>query len=108
MDNNNNNNNDFVPPIHFISWPPSDDQPFFVINDEGYNRMMERLRGGERYAKSFMGVCPHQDSADCRCKFFINFLDKEGNMVRVVNGEVKPVVPLSVVRGDNVSVMVSG
>ena len=57
-------------------------QPYYVLNDEVYNRMMGELRSGERYA-----------NRRCDSNFFLD----GGVIKRVVNGERKRVVPLSLV-----------
>ena len=67
-------------------------QPFFVVNNESYDTMMSKLQGGERYVKSYISPCPATIKSKCTCPFFINFLDEEGNMIRVVNGTRKYVV----------------
>lgn len=69
-------------------------QPFFVINDEGYNRMMDKLQNGERYVKSFPYKCKASCQAECSCPFQINFL-KDGRMVRCVDGQLRPVFSVS-------------
>jgi hypothetical protein len=70
--------------------------PFPVLNDIAYNRMMFKLENGERYVKSYYGVC--KDRNNCKCKFNLNFLDKDGMMVRVVNGKTLPVFYESFIR----------
>jgi hypothetical protein len=66
--------------------------PFCVINDEAYDRMFATLqRNEERYVKSYLHMCPHQNKDECKCKFYMNFL-KDGKMVRVMNGELKDVL----------------
>ena len=66
-------------------------QPFYVINDEGYNNIFTALTNGERFMKSYIGTCPHKKKEDCKCPFYLNFL-KDGKMVRSVNGEIKEVL----------------
>ena len=72
------------------------DPPFFVLNDEAYNRMMTQLHNGERYIKSYLHTCPHKKVEECKCKFYLNFL-QNGEMVRIVNGQTKKVYSLSMV-----------
>ena len=69
-----------------------EDQPFFVVENESYDRMMNRLQIGERYVKSYSSAinCPHGKSDHCDCPFSINFLIGE-DMVRADKGEIKPV-----------------
>jgi len=69
-------------------------QPFYVVDDEAYDRMYEKLVSGERYVKTYLGVCPETYKSKCTCKFFLNFL-KDGDIVRVSNGELKNVLSLS-------------
>jgi hypothetical protein len=69
-------------------------QPFYVVDDEAYDRMYEKLVSGERYVKTYLGVCPETCKCKCTCKFFLNFL-KDGDIVRVSNGELKNVLSLS-------------
>ena len=66
-------------------------QPFYVMDTPSYDRMINKLKGGERFVKSFVGVCPHKSRNDCHCHFHLNFLNNDGDMVRVVDGVVKPV-----------------
>ena len=71
-------------------------QPFFVVNDEAYNRMMNALKDGEKSVKSHIDECPHERDEDCRCEYYENYLDDEGCMVRNVNGTIKPVLSVSI------------
>jgi hypothetical protein len=41
--------------------------------------------------KSYIGVCPHKEKSKCVCPYYLNYLDENGDMVRNVNGVVKPV-----------------
>lgn len=70
-------------------------QPFFVVNDVAHTRMLEELRGGQRFVKSFVSICPHSNVSECKCPFSMNILDKDGMMVRVSKGVVKPVLSIS-------------
>jgi hypothetical protein len=69
-------------------------QPFFVLNDEAYNRIMHKLRAGSRYEFTYMGVCPHKSKGDCQCPKMMNVLDESGSLVRIVRGVRKPVYML--------------
>lgn len=65
-------------------------QPFFVVDNEAYDKMMSKLKSGqERYIKSYVSMCPATYQSNCTCPFFINFLDEEGDLIRVVNGTRK-------------------
>jgi hypothetical protein len=66
-------------------------QPFFVLNDEAYNRLMHKLRAGSRYEFTYMGACPHKRKRDCQCPEMMNMLDESGSLVRIVRGVRKPV-----------------
>lgn len=65
--------------------------PICVVNNEAYDRMYASLQNGERYVKSYLNTCPHKNKDDCKCKYFLNFL-QDNKMVRVVNGELKDVI----------------
>ena len=67
-------------------------QPFYVVEDTSYDRMMKKLQSGEKYVKSYIHHnCPYKSSKDeCKCPFSLNFL-KDGVMVRANNGVLKPV-----------------
>jgi hypothetical protein len=67
-------------------------QPFFVINDDGYDRMMKTLRDGAKTVKSYLGTCPHKNKNKCKCVYWENYLNEDGKMVRNVNGVIKPVL----------------
>jgi len=69
-------------------------QPFFVVENESYDRMMAKLKDGQPFVKSFIYHCPHKSKKECQCHFFKNYLDKNGNIVRNVAGQVKPVLKL--------------
>jgi len=71
-----------------------DAQPFYVVTDDAYDRMMDKLLCGERYVKTYLSVCPHKRKKDCKCSFNLNFL-KEGKIVRANKGIIKPVIKLS-------------
>jgi len=73
-----------------------DAQPFYVVTDDAYDRMMDKLLCGERYVKTYSEWgCPHsQTTNDCKCSFNLNFL-KEGKIVRANKGIIKPVIKLS-------------
>jgi hypothetical protein len=48
-----------------------------VVTDDPYERMYTRLKNGERYVKTFRGVCPHKNKEKCKCKFSLNFLEND-------------------------------
>ena len=67
-------------------------QPFFVLNDEAYHRMVQTLRDGNPFVKSYMGTCCHKSKEECKCTYFNNYLNEDGDMVRDVDGVIKPVL----------------
>ena len=69
-------------------------QPFYVVNDQAYNRMKLKLVNGERFVKTYLTICPHSSTNNCKCPFNINFL-KDDEIVRMNNGTLKSVYPLS-------------
>ena len=73
-----------------------DPTPFFVINDDGFDRIKARLLGGETSVPSFGGMCPHRRQTDCDCERFDNVL-RDGEVVRINprTGEVKRVIRAS-------------
>ena len=71
---------------------PYEDQPFFVINDEAYDRMLQQLQSGESHVWSYKNICPCSRKKDCRCTKHKNILNAEGKMVRVIGGVQKPVL----------------
>jgi len=74
-------------------------QPFFVVNDEAYNRMMDTLKNKSvKSVKSYIRVCPHKRKEDCKCEFYENYLDDDGCMVRKVGGVIKPVLSLTMLQ----------
>lgn len=74
-------------------------QPFFVVNDEAYNRMMDTLKNKSvKSVKSYIRVCPHKRKEDCKCEFYENYLDEDGFMVRKVGGTIKPVLSLTMLQ----------
>ena len=77
-------------------------QPIYCVPDDAYARMMTRLQNGERYVKTYLGVCPHVEESgeeNCKCPFNINFLHPEsGQIVRSNSGVIKPVLPFSFVK----------
>jgi hypothetical protein len=74
------------------------EQPFFLVDDEAYERMMNKLKSGEKFVKTYLGVCPHPKKQDCKCEYFNNYLDEDGDMVRNVNGTIKPVLSLTILK----------
>ena len=74
------------------SW---ENQPFFVITDEAYDRMLQQLQSGEPHVWSYKNICPCSRMEDCRCTKYKNILNAEGKMVRVIGGVQKPVLRTS-------------
>ena len=68
-------------------------QPFYLVCDEAYARMLTKLRQGEPFVKTYLTECPHKGA--CECQFFRNTLTADGCGIER-NG--KPVVPLSFVK----------
>lgn len=70
-------------------------QPFYVVNDEAYERMKNKLESGESNVEyTYMTTCPHSVKSNCRCPRMMNIL-KNGRIVRLIDGEEKPVLKLS-------------
>ena len=69
------------------------EQPFYVVTDDAYDRMLNKLIKGEP-AYTYITTCPHRNPADCRCPKNENIL-KEGRIVRIVDGVEKKVMKLS-------------
>ncbi len=69
-------------------------RPFIIVADDCYERMMFKLKNGERFVKSFTDmVCPHKDpEKDCDCKYKINFL-QDGSIVRYNFGVKQTIIP---------------
>ena len=75
-----------------------DNVPFYVVNDEAYDRMYKSLSTGEaRYIKTFLTTCPATCKHPCTCPYYVNFF-KDGKIVRIVKGEVKDVMSLKMVK----------
>ena len=82
------------PPSSNTELPDWDDQPYYVINDEAYDRMLRKLQTGEsQYEWSYLTQgCPHPPG-QCVCPRHKNVLDAEtGEIVRLVKGEKRPVM----------------
>ena len=85
-----------------------DSQPFYVVSDDAFLRMMKQLDPKDntepkKYVKTYTNICPHRNKNDCECPFNLNFLKKKegdefGIIMRVSQGKLKPVVPLSYLR----------
>ena len=85
------------PPSSNTELPDWDDQPYYVINDEAYDRMLRKLQTGEsQYEWSYLTQgCPHPPG-QCVCPRHKNVLDAEtGEIVRLVKGEKRPVMKYS-------------
>ncbi len=70
------------------------EEPFFVLNDNAYDRILQKLQNGSPYEWTYQGICPHSDPAQCTCPKFMNIL-RDGNIIRIVNGVQKPVYKYS-------------
>ena len=70
-------------------------QPFFVLEDKAYDRILAKLNGGSRFEWSFSGACPHKKKSECRCQRFMNVLGKDRTIVRISEGKQKPVLRMS-------------
>lgn len=73
-------------------------QPFFVVTDDAYGRMLAVLHAGEPFVKTYLTTCPHKNKADCKCPYFRNTLAANGLIVRNCNGVIKPVIHLTLLR----------
>jgi len=73
-------------------------QPFFVVNDEAYARMLKTLQDGEPFVKTYLGYCPHYGAKKCRCPSYKNLL-KDGKIVReVCPNDFKDVLSVSMIK----------
>lgn len=65
-----------------------------AVNDEAYARMMDKLKSGEPFVKSYLGTCPHRSARSCKCSFRKNVL--VGNeIMREVEGKMEKVWSVS-------------
>ena len=71
------------------------EQPFYVLNDEAHSKMLKKLKEEGGASKSYISVCPHKSIELCKCEYFTNYLDDDGDIVRNVNGVIKPVFSVS-------------
>ena len=71
------------------------EQPFYLLDDEAHSRMLKKLKEEGGASKSYISVCPHKSKELCKCEYFTNYLDDDGDIVRNVNGVIKPVLSLS-------------
>jgi len=73
-------------------------QPFFVVTDDAYERLLQKLKRGES-APTYHHGCPSagkpNPEAHCTCVSFDNVLVK-GGIERRFKNESKPVIPVSV------------
>jgi hypothetical protein len=73
-------------------------QPYFVIDDEAYNRIIDKLMSGTtKYEKTYMTVCKEDCKSKCKCPFHLSFI-KDDMLVRLVNGKIKPVFSLTQIK----------
>ena len=64
-------------------------QPYFVLADDSYNRMMHKLAQGSKGEWSYpCGACPCPSR--CTCAKMLNVL-RNGEIARLVRGEWRPV-----------------
>jgi hypothetical protein len=69
-------------------------QPFYAIEFNSFMRIFQKLHDGEPWVKSYIGMCPHpidRETEKCDCPYYKNILNKNGFVVREVDGELKPV-----------------
>ena len=71
-------------------------QPFYCVPDDAWFRMMNKLKNGAPYVKTYIGKCPHKTKKKCKCRWNKNILKGNG-IIRMVNGVEKPVYPLNFV-----------
>ena len=67
-------------------------QPFFVVSDDAYDRMLAKLQRGLP-AYTYLSTCPHRGQP-CACPKSENQL-VDGKIVRTINGVTKRVYKLS-------------
>ena len=65
-------------------------QPFFILDDASYDRMMHKLQNGSLFEWSYLGVCPHKKKRHCDCVKFMNVL-RDSKIIRIAGGAQKPV-----------------
>ena len=70
-----------------------EEQPFYVVPDDAWFRMMDKLKKGKPYVKTYIGTCPHKNKKKCKCRFNKNIL-KGNKIIRMVNGVEKNVYPI--------------
>ena len=71
-------------------------QEMFVVGDDAYERMLNKLQMGASVEYTYVNKCPHHNRNPrlCNCARFINVL-KNGKIVRLIDGTEKPVYRLS-------------
>ena len=67
-------------------------QPFYVVNNEAYQRMLNQLKSGVKTVKTYINHCCHKSK--CECAYFENELDSNGYIYRKMNGITKFVISL--------------
>ena len=66
------------------------EQPFYVLEKDSYNRILNELEGGVKSVPSYiLHNCTHVE--ECGCPKMANTLNSDGKMVREVNGVEKAV-----------------
>ncbi len=76
-----------------------DSQPFFLVTDDAYERMLNELLKGAPFVKTYINVCPHVGTgsdlktmqSNCNCFFNKNVLNADKKIVRTFGNESKPV-----------------
>jgi len=66
-------------------------QKCFVLDDDSYLRMHNKLKNGSKYEWSYAHPCLHKNKSECKCFKMMNVLDKNGEMIRIVDGVQRPV-----------------
>ena len=69
-------------------------QPFFLVDDAAYGRMLTKLRAGEPFVKTYFGTCPHKNK-ECKCPYFKNVLEDGCHIVREFGGKRKQVYSIT-------------
>jgi hypothetical protein len=77
---------------------PQQPGPIYVLTDDAYDRILNRLQAGERFVWTYSSVCPHQRTCDCDCPKRMNVL-VDGQVVRLQDGRRTPVLPHRALRG---------
>lgn len=65
-----------------------------AVTDESYSRMMDSLKSGEPFVKTYLGTCPHRSARFCKCGFRKNILVGD-EIMREVEGKMEKVWSVS-------------